>query len=82
MNKETVTVIILEGGKTCREVNPLLESPDVFYVLNEDIQEAERKLRTWEIEFYQDGKYIYEGVDFIENLIHKAQIINGKAVIV
>jgi hypothetical protein len=63
MNKETVTVIILEGGKTCREVNRFGIKPskpsnsqmldlvrDYKYALN-IWQKAESKLRTWEMDF-------------------------------
>lgn len=105
MQKELVTVRILEGGKTCREVNPLGEEPKKhlsswtsprFKYTNKWIkwQEAESKLRTWEIEVELSKihykmwvgtrwEYILNPVKGgIENSIHKAQIINGKAVIV
>lgn len=108
---ETVTVRILEGGRTCREINPYGEKPFVyrtkmrqllkndkrFQKTNKDLhewQEAENKLRTWEVanvEYHAGNPLVYvfdkDANGKIFKLLEpeetfKAQIINGKAVIV
>lgn len=104
---ETVTVKILEGGKTCREVNFLGEKPvpimiptsgkyeprrmpaEAYDRLLLPWLEVENNLRTWEIANIIErscGIYIAETknerVLLIEESTHKAQIINGKAIII
>jgi len=111
MQKETVTVVILEGGKTCKEVNPYGEKPKQATMVVASISHqreariryndllnawnlAELKLRTWEVanvEYHAGNPLVYvfdkDANGKIFKLLEpeetfKAQIINGKAVIV
>lgn len=94
MQKELVTVRILEGCKTCREVNPfgsyVKEQPNghldscncnVCDKIFNQWQEAESKLRTFIIEY--SVFEIQEGYKYEQGLLFNAEIQeNGKVIII
>lgn len=72
---ETIKVKINPDSKTAREVNPLGDEPSPYFAVKKhNWQEAESKLREFEIEFEFMGWIPPENLE--PNTIHTAEVIS------